>query len=70
MNIRARAEQEIVKNLNQNISLQEIYLDSSASQLETSMLMMKLINHKDSLNVVPIHLVSTCSQVREVSGAG
>ena len=37
MNIRARAEQEIVKNLD-SMSLDQIYLNSSASQLETSML--------------------------------
>jgi len=67
MNIRTRAEREIVKNIN-SMSLEEIYLDSLVGQLETSMIMMKLINQRHRF-VVPVHLASTCSSVRRGSVA-
>jgi hypothetical protein len=44
MNNRSRTEKEIIVSLNQNISLEDISLNSSGSRAETDMLLMKLLN--------------------------
>jgi hypothetical protein len=44
MKAERKLEQEIIKNLNQNISLEDISLNSSGSRAETDMLLMKLLN--------------------------
>jgi hypothetical protein len=46
MNIRAKAEQEILKNCNSQTSLQELYLLSPASKQQTNHILAEMLNHK------------------------
>lgn len=67
MNNRSRLEQEIIKNLNQNIlSLKDISLNSSGSRAETDMIMMELIN---KYHLHSARKPSTCCPILESSAA-
>lgn len=61
-----KAEREIIVSLNQNISLEDISLNSSASRAETDILLMKLIN-KYHINTV--RKSSTSCQILKISSA-
>ena len=65
-NIRSRTEKSIIESLNQNTSLEDISLNSSAPRAETDMLLMKLLN-KYHLNVVP--KPSTSIPILKISSA-
>jgi len=67
MNIRSRTEKELVENLNQNLSIQEVYFDSTASKADTNLILAKILNQIHSLN--DIRLVSTSYQILKVSSA-
>jgi len=67
MNIRSRTEKELVENLNQNLSIQEVYFDSTASKADTNLILAKILNQIHSLN--DIRLVSTFYQIHKISSA-
>ena len=66
MNIRSRAEREILKNLD-SMSLSEVFLVSLGSRAETNMVLMKLISRLHCLHV--IRNKSESYQVRKISAA-
>jgi hypothetical protein len=67
MKMRARAEAQIIKGLNENRSIQDVYLNSPASPELTNAILAQILNHQSHLNA--IKMASVCCPILRAKAA-